>query len=102
MSIEKKILAKKRVCKVTFNLPVSVAETARTASVVGQFNDWDPTRHPMKRTKDGEFSVTLELPGSKEYEFRYLVDETSWETDWEADSIKPTPWGDQYNSVIKT
>jgi len=101
MSVEKKTLAKNGVCKVTFNLPSSIAETARTAHVVGDFNDWDPTRHPMKKTKNGKFSLSLELPGNSEYEFRYLVDGTNWETDWEADSLNPAPWGDEYNSVVK-
>ncbi len=39
MSVEKKTLAKNGVCKVTFNLPSSIAETARDASVMGEFND---------------------------------------------------------------
>ena len=101
MSIKKGSLTKNGACKVTFNLPSSISETARTAHVVGGFNDWDPTKSPMKKAKSGKFSLSLELPCNTEYEFRYLVDETSWETDWESDSVKPAPWGDEYNSVVK-
>lgn len=101
MSVEKKTLAKNGVCKVTFNLPSSIAETAKKANVVGEFNNWDPVGLPMKKTKDGKFSLSLELPCNSEFEFRYLVDETNWETDWETDSVNPTPWGDEFNSVIK-
>jgi len=39
----------------------------------------------------------LELPSDKEYEFRYLVDGSNWETDWKAVSGNPTPWGDEFN-----
>lgn len=102
MSVEKKTLAKNGVCKVTFNLPSYIAETAKTANVVGEFNNWDTTGLPMKKTKNRKFSLALELPCNKEYEFRYLVDGTGWETDWEADSQTPIPWSDEYNSVVKT
>lgn len=101
MSIEKKYLKDNGNCKVTFKLPSSLAETARTANIVGEFNNWDHTKHPMKKAKNGKFSLSLELKSNSEYPFRYLVDETNWETDWEADSLSPVPWGDEYNSVVK-
>jgi 1,4-alpha-glucan branching enzyme len=102
MSVEKKTFVKKGVSKVTFKLPSSIAETAKTANVVGEFSNWDPTGLPMKKVRKGEFSLSLELPTDKEYEFRYLVDGVKWETDWKTDSVNPTPWGDEFNSVIKT
>ncbi len=104
MSIEKKYSTDNGVFKVIFKLPSSIAETAKTAHVVGEFNNWDRTSLPMKKMKNGKFSLSLELPGNNgrnEYEFRYLVDGTNWETDWEADSLSPVPWGDEYNSVVK-
>ncbi len=54
----------------------------------------------MKKTKNRELSLSLELPSNKEYEFRYLIDGINWETEWEADSLNPTPWGDEFNSVV--
>lgn len=101
MSIEKKYVVDKGVCKVTFELPSSITETARTANVVGEFNNWDLNKHPMKKTKNGKFSLSLELSRNEEYEFRYLVNGTDWETNFEADALAPVPWGDEYNSVVK-
>lgn len=101
MSIEKKMSAKNGVCKVTFKLPASIAETAKTAHVVGEFNNWDPAGIPMKKTKNGQFATSLDLPSNNRFEFRYLVDGTNWETDFEADAVTPVPWGDEYNSVVK-
>ena len=101
MSIEKKYSKEDGVCKVTFKLPDSIAETAETAHVVGTFNNWDPSGIPMKKAKTGKFSLSMELQINNEYEFRYLVDGTRWETDFEADGVTPVPWGDEYNSVVK-
>ena len=101
MSIKKNYLGDNSICKVTFTLPSILAEKARTAHVVGEFNDWNPTKHPMKKTKNGKFALSLELQSNKEYQFRYLVDGTRWETDWEADSQTHIPWADEYNSVVK-
>jgi 1,4-alpha-glucan branching enzyme len=101
MSIEKKYSKSGGVCKVTFNLPSSMSQTAKTANVVGEFNNWDQSRHPMKKSKTGKFSLSLDLEKNREYEFRYLVDGTTWETDWDADSVAPIPWSDEYNSVVK-
>ena len=101
MSVEKKYLKDNGVCKVTFKLPPSIAETASKANVVGIFNNWDPPGIPMKKTKTGTFSLSMELQSNNEYEFRYLVDGTRWETDFEADGVTPIPWGDEHNSVLK-
>ena len=100
MSIAKKYLSDNEVCKVTFTLPPGLAETAKTACIVGEFNNWDPTGLPMKK-KSGKFSLSLELKSKHEYEFRYLVDGTNWETDWDADKLATIPWGGDYNSVVK-
>jgi 1,4-alpha-glucan branching enzyme len=68
---------------------------------VGEFNNWDQSRNLMKKSITGKFSLTLELEKNREYEFRYLVDETNWETDWDADSVASIPWSDEFNSVVK-
>ncbi len=87
----------KKVCHVTFKLPANV--NASSAHLLGEFNDWDPTIHPMKRLKDGGFSVSLTLsPGI--YRFRYLLDGERWENDWEADSYMPNEYGSE-DSVVE-
>ena len=30
-------------------------------NVVGEFNNWDQTTHPMKKTKNGKLTLPLEL-----------------------------------------
>ena len=87
-----------RSCRVTFELPPEV--NAETACLCGEFNKWDPTAHPMKRHKDGRFSLTISLKPGQEHHFRYLLDGGRWESDWGADAYVPTPFGSE-NSVIK-
>src|SRR5581483_2567785 len=68
---------KKGTVKVTFELPTDIQ--AQQAVVVGEFNNWDPTATPMKRKKEGRFSIALNLEGGREYRFRYYLDGSRWE-----------------------
>jgi 1,4-alpha-glucan branching enzyme len=95
----KKQYLKTRVCKVTFSLPAEAAASADSVHVVGDFNRWQESATPMKRLKDGSFSVTILLERGKEYEFRYLVDAKRWENDWQADKYAPNHYGVE-NSVV--
>ncbi len=85
-------------CRVTFKLPTDVK--AKTASLCGDFNDWDPDAAPMKKLKDGSFSVTISLDAGRNYRFRYLLDEKLWENDWEADAYVANEFGSD-DSLIK-
>ena len=87
-----------RSCRVTFKLPAQV--DASTAALCGEFNDWDATKHPMKRRKDGSFSLTVSLKPGHEYRFRYLVDGERWENDWEADKYVPNEFGTEDSVVV--
>lgn len=87
-----------RVCRVTFRLPAEVQ--ARQACLCGEFNAWDPASHPMRRLKDGGFSITLSLAPGRAYRFRYLLDGTRWENDWAADGYVPNPFGGE-DSVVE-
>jgi hypothetical protein len=87
-------------CKVTFELPEALTESAQSAFIVGDFNNWDEQATSMEK-KDGRFSVTLDLDLNREYQYRYLVNSTEWHNDWHADRYVPNPYfGD--NSVIST
>ncbi len=87
-----------RSCRVTFQLPAEAR--AKTAALSGEFNEWDPRKHPMKRRKDGSFSVSLFLKPGKSYRFRYFLDGERWENDWEADAYLPNRFGTD-DSVVK-
>jgi 1,4-alpha-glucan branching enzyme len=100
MSIKKKYLSSRPICKVTFRVPRDAAEGAETVHIVGEFNGWDREANPMKGLKSGEFTVTLDLETGREYQFRYLIDKKRWENDWEADKYVKTHFGDSENSVV--
>ena len=70
-------------CRVTFEIPSDVR--AEAASLCGEFNQWDPSKNPMVRRKDGRFSTTVSLKVGKSYRFKYMLDGLYWENDWAAD-----------------
>ena len=86
MSLKKKYLASKPECKVTFKLEKNGANDFNEVSLVGDFNNWDQSAHPMKKLKSGDFSVTLNLEKGKDYQFKYLANKTEWLNETEADS----------------
>lgn len=49
------------------------ADDARSVSLAGTFNDWDPEATPMSRNPAGEWTVTLELAPGR-YEYKFVVD----------------------------
>jgi hypothetical protein len=56
------------------------AGAARSVTIVGDFNDWDPDATPLTDTGDGAWSVVLRVrPGMVRYSF--LVDGTEWRAD---------------------
>lgn len=80
-------------CRVTFKLPAETA--AETALLCGEFTDWEARAKPMKLLKSGEFSLTLSLPVSQSYRFRYLLDGKRWENDCQADGYAPNGFGSE-------
>ena len=76
--------------EVNFSVPGACG--ARAAAVVGEFNEWSPTAHPMTRGDDG-FFVTLTLPTGRTYRFRYLLDGERLQNDWAADAYVPNEHG---------
>ena len=76
---------------VDFHLPADVA--AESASVVGDFNDWDPMRGTMQRDASGAFSCSLTVPTGTRYQYRYLLDGARWTNDWSSDTFAPNAFG---------
>ena len=95
--LRKNYTKNKQRCRVTFKYPNP--EQADSAVLVGEFNDWSLTARPMKRLKDGSFSVTVFLDAGRAYRFRYVLDGNIWVNDLEADSYAPNEYGED-NSVI--
>jgi 1,4-alpha-glucan branching enzyme len=90
----------KTACRVTFKLPSQAAAQASEVNLVGEFNSWDRQSTPMRKLKDGTFSVTVKLETGKAYRFRYLIDATRWENDWRADRYEPNSFGNDDSVVV--
>ncbi len=57
-----------------------LAPDAQSVSVVGEFNDWQASSHPL-RQRDGEtWQITLQLPPGT-YQYKFVIDGTRWEDD---------------------
>ena len=96
--LKKKLNKKKGVMEVTFIVPADV--DGEKVHVVGEFNEWQMT-HPMKLQEDGSWKLAVDLEPGCDCEFRYLVDETQWLNEPEADGYMPNPYGEE-NSVVRT
>lgn len=49
------------------------APGAQSVSIVGDFNDWQPNAHPMRRQTDGTWTAQLALHHGH-HQYQYLVD----------------------------
>jgi 1,4-alpha-glucan branching enzyme len=98
--IERKYINESK-CLITFSLPAEVAQEATSIAVAGNFNDWDKHSHQMKKQENGDFRLEVELDAGREYEFRYVIDETRWENAWNADRYSWSEYSDCDNSVIE-
>ncbi|MCL9774164.1 isoamylase early set domain-containing protein [Vibrio methylphosphonaticus] len=95
--INKRFFKTKDEVEVTFEL-----DGANVDSVVlmAEFHDWQPIQ--MKKVaKTKSFKYRTRLPKDAEYQFRYLVNETEWVNDAEADHYVPNGFGAD-NGIVKT
>lgn len=97
---KKQYLKSRPACRVTFKLPKDAAPEAKLVTIVGDFNGWSMNETQMKRLKNGDFTLTLELPCHGEYRFRYFIDGNRWENDWYADKYVPNPYGCDDSVVV--
>ena len=98
--IKKIYLKSRNACKVTFKMLKEAVPDANQVCLVGDFNEWDILANPMKRLKKGDFTTQIELQPGRDYQFRYHIDNSRWENDWQADKYVPNPFGDSDNSVV--
>ena len=101
MSIKKQYLKSEPVCKLTFKLSKEQAQDAETVKILGDFNDWSKDVEPMSKLKSGDFTQTLKLNMGSEYQFRYLINDTVWSNEEEADKTVPNGVVEgEFNSVL--
>jgi 1,4-alpha-glucan branching enzyme len=62
--------------RVTFALPAE--EPPGAVSVVGDFNDWNPFAHPLRRRANGNRTAAVTVPAGSMLHFRYLAEGGVW------------------------
>ena len=97
MLTKRRIGGPRRKVRVKFTITAPDAEAVR---LLGDFNDWQPG-DVMTPNDDGNWELMLTLDPDREYQFRYLVNGTSWQNDPAADKYVPNAYGDD-NSVVVT
>jgi len=93
--IQKTYFKTKDYCKVKFTLK---PENAESVAIAGLNSDWK-NLITMSKKKDGTFSAEVSLPKESQHEFKYLVNESEWLNEPEADKQKKNEFGTT-NSVI--
>ncbi len=68
--------------KVTFSLPLHDAATR--CSVVGDFNEWVPGAHELRKRANGTRSASVVVPRGTRLRFRYLSEDGRWFNDPDA------------------
>jgi hypothetical protein len=72
---------------------VLVAPQAASVSLVGDFNDWDPSRAPMHAARGGVWATVVSLAPGR-YRYAFLVDGV----EWRADPSAPLARDDEFGS----
>jgi 1,4-alpha-glucan branching enzyme len=65
--------------KVTFALPQHT--TPGRCSVVGDFNEWLPGSHELRKRANGTLSTSVTVPTGTRLRFRYLGEDGNWFND---------------------
>jgi 1,4-alpha-glucan branching enzyme len=81
--------------KVNFSLD---APTLKQVSLVGDFNEWDPGKHKMKKALSGQWKKTVVLPPGT-YEYKFFAD-GQWIVDPENKDSRYNKYG-TLNSIVE-
>ncbi|MEZ4551002.1 MAG: glycogen-binding domain-containing protein [Desulfobacterales bacterium] len=73
------------------------SENAGTVKLLGDFNNWEPAKHPMNPIADGLWEKIIMLDPGR-YEYKFLVD-GEWELDAENSKKCRNEFGSE-NSVM--
>ena len=74
------------------------APDARTVTVAGSFNRWDPNSHPLSGPdRSGRWTVTVNLPSGR-YEYLFIINGNAWVLDPAALSVE-NGFGER-NSIV--
>ena len=101
MSLKKQFFKTKDTCKITFSLPKEAVGDGKKVQLLGDFNQWKMKKAIPMKLRSGQYSATVELETGKEYQFKYVIDDTTWENDWAPDGYAMSSVGVE-NSVVNT
>ena len=71
------------------------APDAKNVMLMGDFNQWDAKKHPMKKGEHGMWQKIIMVPPGR-YEYRFLVD-GQWRNDPTNDQITANCFGSTNN-----
>ena len=80
--------------RVTFALPID--DPGGAVSVVGNFNDWNPYSHPLRRRANQTRSAAVTVRAGSTLHFRYLGEGGVWFDD---ETVIVQPGGDAVITV---
>jgi 1,4-alpha-glucan branching enzyme len=75
-----------------------MAPDAQSVQLAGDFNAWDPSVNPLKKSSKGVWKVNLKLSPGR-YEYRFLVDGT-WQNDPQCSAHVANPFGGKNCLII--
>ncbi len=96
-SKQKSIITSKQIVKrrrITFSFKATAADEV---ILMGDFNNWNPKKHPMKNDGSGTWNKTVVLSSGK-YEYKFFVD-GEWKKDPRNDQTCSNCFGTQ-NSIL--
>lgn len=76
------------------------ADQAAQVALVGDFNNWNQTTHPMKKNKNGAWEKILMLDIGR-YEYKFLVD-GHWQNDPQNGQVSRNCFGTINNVLMVT
>jgi 1,4-alpha-glucan branching enzyme len=85
--------------RVTFSMPP--LEGVNSLTLVGDFNNWSMTEHPLEQDTEGGWSTAVTLDAGRSYQFRYFANGLHWHNDWAADAYVANEYGSD-NSIVST
>ena len=90
--------AKLAIAKKQVTFTCNINSNARSVYLVGNFNDWNPTKKKMNKGKNGKFQTRLTL-AQGEYQYKFIIDGI-WQNDPDAQGQAMNPYG-TLNSIIR-
>jgi len=85
---KKKLAATKKSRDVGFSL---LAPQAQSVFLVGNFNQWNLSSHPLSPNNEGVWRISIPLSPGR-YEYRFFVD-GEWQNDPACSSVVENPFG---------